>query len=53
MFQEFWLRLNGQEPAPLVLRRAIERYCMYLYHEQFDSSSVARKISCFRSFERF
>ncbi len=53
LFTEFWDRINKQEPAPLTLRQAIERYFVMLFHKQIDKSSIARKTSCFKSFERF
>lgn len=31
----------------------IERYLVSLFHKKIDKSSVARKLSCFTSFERF
>jgi len=53
LFAEFWQRINGQEPEALSLRQAIERYFVMLFHKQIDKSSIARKTSCFKSFERF
>lgn len=53
LFSEFWDRINKQEPEQLTLRPAIERYFVMLFHKQIDKSSIARKISCFKSFERF
>ena len=53
LFSDFWDRISKQEPEPLAIRPAIERYFVMLYHKQIDKSSIARKISCFKSFERF
>ncbi len=53
LFTEFWDRINSAELQPIILRPAIERYFVSLYHKNIDKSSIARKISCFTSFERF
>ncbi len=53
LFSDFWDRINKQEPEQLTIRPAIERYFVMLYHKKIDKSSIARKISCFKSFERF
>ena len=53
LFADFWERINKQEPAPLGIRQAIERYFVMLFHKQIDKSSIARKTSCFKSFQRF
>lgn len=53
LFSEFWERINLQEKDPLTIRHAIERYFVMLFHKQVDKSSIARKISCFKSLERF
>ena len=52
-FFEFWAKLNAQEGKNVVLRRVISRFLMSLYNDPHDKSSIARKISCFNSFERF
>lgn len=53
LFTEFWLRISKTDSEEVTLRRALERYFVYLFHKKIDKSSVARKISCFRSFEDF
>jgi len=53
LFIDFWHRINKSETHPVELRRTIERYFVHLYYEKIDNNSVARKISCFKSFERF
>ncbi len=53
LFKAFWARINTTEKEPLALRPALERYFVSLYHKNIDKSSIARKISCFTSFQRF
>lgn len=37
----------------LALRQIIERHLVSLFYKKIDKSSIARKFSCFKSFERF
>lgn len=53
LFHQFWLHINDKDKKPEDLRRALERYFVNLFYKKIDTSSVARKISCFKSFERF
>lgn len=52
-FADFWLRINTTEKIELPLRPTIERFLVSLYHKKIDKSSIARKLSCFKSFEKF
>lgn len=49
----FWERLSPSEQKELGIRQIIERYLMVLFYKKMDNSSIARKFSCFRSFEKF
>lgn len=53
LFEDFWLQINKKDKQKTTLRRAIERYFVSLFYKKIDKSSVARKISCFKSLERF
>ena len=53
LFMEFWEQIEKLEPHKLLMKQAIERYFVTLYYKKIGKSSIARKISCFRSFERF
>ena len=53
LFDKFWLQVNKKEKKPVLMRRVLERYFVSLFYKKIDTSSVARKISCFKSFERF
>jgi site-specific recombinase XerD len=50
---EFWNRIQDHESITISLRQAIERFLVALYHKKIDKSSIARKVSCFRSLERY
>lgn len=53
-FSEFWNRISTQEkPRPVSIKEALERFLIFMHHKKIDTSSIARKISCFRSFEKF
>lgn len=52
-FNIFWHSLEKKEPHTWTLRTTLERYLVSLYHKKISKNSIARKISCFSSFERF
>ncbi len=52
-FITFWQMLRSQESTPLPLRTIIERFLVSLFHKKITKSSIARKFSCFTSFEQF
>lgn len=52
-FIEFWESLGAEEKSNLHVRQIIERYLVSLFYKKLSKSSIARKFSCFTSFERF
>ncbi len=52
-FIQFWEQLGDDDKKALSLRQIIERYLVSLFYKKIDKSSIARKFSCFKSFERF
>jgi len=52
-FVDFWKELSPHEKKMLNLRQIIERYLVSLFYKKIDKSSIARKFSCFTSFERY
>lgn len=48
----FWKTIEQRE-QPIDSKVAIERYLLSLYYKKIDRSSIARKLSCLKSFERF
>ena len=52
-FFGFWDQLPKQDKQQLSPRQIIERYLVNLFHKKIDKSSIARKFSCFKSFEKF
>ncbi len=52
-FIDFWKRIEESEKISLPLRSMLERFLVSLYHKKIDKSSIARKLSCFKSFEKY
>lgn len=52
-FIHFWEKLPTDDQEKLSIRQIIERYLMVLFYKKLDASSIARKFSCFRSFEEY
>jgi len=52
-FIAFWDGLPEQDKEHLGARQIIERYLVSLFYKKIDKSTVARKFSCFKSFERY
>ena len=49
----FWQQINSHEKTEITLRTALDRFFIALYHKKIDKATVARKISCLKSFERY
>lgn len=49
-FLQFW---QSHSEAEKSIRRIIELFLMSLFHKKIDKKSIARKFSCFTTFERF
>lgn len=49
----FWNHLPESDKNQLSTRQIIERYLVNLFHKKIDKSTIARKFSCFKSFEKF
>lgn len=52
-FFNFWQQLGPDDKKLLLMRQIIERYLVNLFHKKIDKSTIARKFSCFKSFEKF
>lgn len=52
-FIVFWSTMTQYDRDNLGLRQIIERYLVALFYKKISNSSIARKFSCFTSFERF
>jgi len=52
-FITFWSGLSDYDAQNLGSRQIIERYLVALFYKKISKSSIARKFSCFTSFERF
>ena len=53
LFLSFCEELPEDDRTYLDMRQIIERYLVHLFYKKIDKCSVARKFSCFKSFERF
>lgn len=53
LFKIFWEEITATAAETIPFNRAVERYFVHLFHKNIDKSSVARKVSCFRSLQRF
>lgn len=53
LFIEFWASREPEEQTKLSVRQLIERYLVSLFYQKINKSSIARKFSCFTSFERY
>src|SRR3990170_2137509 len=52
-FFNFWHTLNTQHHKELPIKHIFERYLIHMFNKNFNKSSIARKISCFASLEKF
>lgn len=52
-FGRFWTSLTKEEKDTLPFRTILERYLVSLFYKKLDKNSIARKFSCFKSFERY
>jgi integrase/recombinase XerC len=49
----FWHEMTDYDKDNLGLRQIIERYLVSLFYKKMSKPSIARKFSCFTSFEKF
>lgn len=49
----FWQEVTHRESIPFSLKTIVERYLVFLYHKKISKTSIARKMSCIKSFERY
>lgn len=50
---QFWSRINGKDDTEYILSDILERYFLYMHKNGMSKSSIARKVSCLKSLERF
>jgi site-specific recombinase XerD len=53
LFLAFCETLSEEDKTYLDMRQIIERYLVHLFYKKIDKCSIARKFSCFKSFERY
>lgn len=52
-FSSFWQRLSDKEKTEAPITRAIERFLVFMYNEKISKSTIARKISCLKSLQKY
>ena len=52
-FSLFWEEIENKEKEKLHIKRTIERFFVSLYNKKITKSSIARKLSCLKSFEKY
>lgn len=52
-FFSFWKKTEEDKKYTLDLNEALEQFFMFLYTQRIQKSSIARKIACFKSFEKY
>ena len=52
-FFHFWEGINGPSDKKPKLQNILSQFLMQLYQSKHDKASIARKISCLNSFEKF
>ncbi len=50
---DFWIRINKSYKICIPFRQIIERFLINAYHKKMQKSSIARKISCLKSLEKY
>jgi site-specific recombinase XerD len=53
LLTQFWMRINSKDEAEHNLTEILERYFIYMHKNGLSKSSIARKVSCIKSFEKF
>lgn len=49
----FWAKIIDENKKNIEIKHAIERYLVSLHYKKASRSTIARKISCFKSFEKY
>lgn len=54
-FIEFWQRIdeNKKDQGEIPITRAIERFLVFMYNEKISKNTIARKISCLKSLQKY
>src|SRR5213075_2184565 len=52
-FVDFWDSMSAYDAKHLGIRQIVERYLVSLFYKKINKNSIARKFSCFTSFEKF
>jgi integrase/recombinase XerC len=52
-FIQFWQQLSSDDLKNISFAQILQRYLVNLFYKKIDKSSIARKFSCFKTFEKF
>jgi len=52
-FIEFWERISEKEKSETPFTRATERFLVFMHNEKISKSTIARKISCLKSLQKY
>lgn len=52
-FINFWQSLNDKDQTVCPIGRVVERFLVFMYNEKMNKSSIARKISCLKSLQKY
>jgi site-specific recombinase XerD len=51
-FVNFWKRVDKKDTT-VPINRIIERFLVFMYNEKINKNTIARKISCLKSFQKY
>ncbi len=51
--QEFWEHINSTANQSFTITHVLDRFFVTLYHKKMEKSSIARKVSCFKSLKHY
>lgn len=52
-FTNFWDKINTKEKQEIPITRALERFLILMHNEKINKSTIARKVSCIKSLQRY
>ncbi len=51
--EDFWKHINSTANQSFNITHALDRFFVMLYHKKMEKSSIARKVSCFKSLKNY
>ena len=53
LFFTFWKRINEKDKRQIDFTRSVERFLVNMYYKKNSKSTIARRVSCLKSFGKF